>query len=86
MDANKRLKLVDIGYEIKPTCSTCSHGRFENQHELFGTCKRHDYQHLKHSGGRRELSVFQGGSCNDHEFDATLDGILHGFREFIDDE
>lgn len=83
MDANKRLKLVDIGYEIRPTCMTCSSGRFENAFELFGTCRMHEYVHLKHSQSKRELSVFRAGSCRDFEPNPGTDSALHGFKEFV---
>jgi hypothetical protein len=83
VDENKRLKLVDIGYEIRPSCLTCVHGRFENPNEVFGTCKKHEYRHMKHSEKRRELSVFKAGSCIDHELSPDVEALIHGFKEFI---
>lgn len=83
MDANKRLKLIDIGYEVKPVCMTCVNGRFDNEFEVFGTCRKHDYVHLKHSQSRRELSVFRAGSCPDHEMNPGTEAAMHNFKEFV---
>lgn len=83
MDENKRLKLVEIGYEIKPVCMTCSYGRFDNAFEIFGTCRKHSYVHLKHSQSTRELSVFKAGSCSDHDPNPGTGAALHGFKEFV---
>ncbi len=83
MDHNKYLKLLEIGYEIRPVCSTCVHGRFENAYEIFGTCKLHSYQHLKHSQSERELSVFRAGCCQNHEPNPGTEAALHGFKEFV---
>lgn len=83
MDENKRLKLVEIGYEIRPTCNTCIYGRFDNLYEIFGTCKKYSYEHLKHSDKKRELSVFKAGSCPEHEMDPGTEAAMHGFKEFM---
>ncbi len=83
MDENKRLKLVEIGYEIRPTCITCVHGRFDNVFEIFGTCKLHSYEHLKHSAKKRELSVFKSGCCTEHEMNPGTEATMHGFKEFV---
>ena len=62
---------------------TCVHGRFENPYEVFGTCRRFSYQHLKHSEKQRELSVFKAGSCAGHEPNPGTEAALHGFKEFV---
>lgn len=80
MDNNKLQKLKDIGYEIKPSCGTCKHfQQYEDAH--FGECDAQDYVHLKHSGGKRKLSVVMYGSCSKYE-PMNLD-FLHGFKELV---
>ncbi len=80
MDANKRQKLLDIGYRVKSTCGTCKHFNSYVDPE-FGDCSLHKYTHLKHSGGQRKLSVVQHGHCNSYEQDNVE--FLHGFKEFL---
>lgn len=79
MDANKRLELMKIGYAIQGTCGMCKHGFFPN--DSFGTCAIHSYQHLKHTGDRRQLSVYAHGRCNHFELDekAARLGLWHEF-------
>lgn len=62
MDQNKRLKLVEVGYRINPSCGTCSFGSFARTLD-FGECRRHLYEHAKHVGPPRFLSVHRAGSC-----------------------
>jgi hypothetical protein len=61
MDENKRKKLKEIGYEIHPSCGMCQSGIFEGV--AWGTCKKHTYEHLKHTEETRELSIFRHGVC-----------------------
>lgn len=81
MDQNKLDKLKEIGYEIKPTCGTCIHFKQFSDAD-FGDCQKHEYVHLKHSGGRRKLSVVRDGSCNEYERSDSL-LWLHGFQELL---
>lgn len=67
MDSNKRLELQKIGYEIPGTCGICKHGTFPK--DSFGSCAIHTYQHLKHTGDRRQLSVYAHGRCDKFELD-----------------
>lgn len=80
MDANKLQKLKDIGYTIKASCGTCKYFQ-HHQDEHFGECDKHEYTHLKHSGGKRKLSVVMYGSCDKYE--ATNLSFLHGFMELV---
>lgn len=82
MDVNKRLKLVEVGYEIGPSCGTCKHGRFEYE-ERFGTCEVNEYQHLKHTGKPRKLSVYEFGRCPKFERAGWVEHAIHGFKEFM---
>lgn len=76
MDQNKLNKLKEIGYKIPPSCGTCVHFKqFDDMH--FGECDVNEYTHLKHSGGKRKLSVVQYGSCDKYEQGDV--SFLHGF-------
>lgn len=68
MDANKRLELLNIGYAIQGTCGICVHGQFQPG-SSFGTCAIHEYKHLKHTGDKRQLSVYAHGRCPKFELD-----------------
>jgi hypothetical protein len=81
MDQNKIIKLQEIGYQVERVCGTCKHfQQFEDMH--FGECDEHQYTHLKHSGGKRKLSVVQYGKCNNWTPSDDLD-YLHGFKQFL---
>lgn len=68
MDANKRLELLRISYEIRGTCGICKHGQF-SPGQQFGACAIHTYQHLKHTGDERPLSINAYGRCGKFEMD-----------------
>jgi len=80
MDANKRQELLSLGYSIPGTCGICKHGEFNK--DTFGTCAVHDYQHLKHTGERRHLSVYAHGRCRDFELDENK-ARLGLWQEFV---
>jgi hypothetical protein len=84
MDANKREKLVQIGYKVRRTCGNCQHGAIPTG-KTWGTCKVESYEHKKHSDTTRELSIHGFGHCDQHEYkDGTwLD--LGRFAEFAED-
>lgn len=72
MDDNKLQELEDCGYRIKPCCGFCIHSKFANADQLFGTCTKMHYKHLKHTGEERELSIHRYGICKDKfEMDAV---------------
>lgn len=79
MDANKRLKLVEIGYTIVPTCSNCIHSNIGGA-ARWGTCDIVGYEHLKH-GETRALSISRDGTCSSHAWRPNLDyGPFDEFR------
>lgn len=82
MDANKLKVLQELGYQIPPTCGICKHGEFKPQ-TPWGTCKLHTYQHVKHTGDRRQLSIYQGGRCDKLEPDPSRVAKLERFAEFL---
>lgn len=75
MDANKRVKLLEIGYEIPPSCGTCAFSDIKPTSD-YGECSMHTYTHQKHTDSHRQLSVHRYGGCpsykpSDH-FEATI--------------
>lgn len=66
MDKNKLIKLREIDYTIRETCSICTHSSFKAR-ESFGVCERHLYAHKKHTGPARKLSIFNTGHCDGFE-------------------
>ncbi len=82
MDANKREKLIEMGYQILPTCGTCVFFKTFSA-DLFGTCDINTYEHEKHSKKDREVSVCRYGTCSDHVLAPDVSVRLHGFTEFI---
>ena len=81
MDNNKLKVLREIGYRIMPTCGDCVWAEFPQ--DDWGTCGLHDYQHEKHTGEKRQLSIHKSGNCPQFEV-ATLAHLSH-FAEFFDD-
>lgn len=79
MDANKRQKLREIGYEIRPSCGTCVHFYDVGTAQMWSTCNLHTYEHLKHSKQKRHLSVHAAGWCPNHKPETTH---LQGFDPF----
>ena len=84
MDVNKLKVLQEIGYVIKPSCMTCIHGQFKG---TWGTCAAKQYDHLKHSDSRRQLSIHMLGVCKDgYEADEVKINDLGRFAEFAEDK
>lgn len=83
MDANKDLRLQEINYKLHRTCGLCVY--FEgSKGSMFGVCKKNTYNHLKHTGDARALSVNIYGSCLDFDWDTVKLPQLHGFQKYID--
>jgi len=81
MDANKLKVLQDLSYEIRPACGLCVHGVFPQND--WGTCQKHQYDHLKHTGEPRQLSIFRYGSCKEYEFHKPLEPLIGTFNQFV---
>jgi len=62
MDANKLQVLRALDFKEIRCCGNCAAGNFTGN-ALFGTCKLHKYNHLKHSDSDRELSIYRYGVC-----------------------
>lgn len=83
MDANKLEELRRIGYTIPRTCGLCVHGTFVGASD-FGTCATRQYDHLKHTGPKRQLSIYRGGTCPDKfELDEVRASRLVAYIEFV---
>lgn len=61
-DENKFTVLRTAGYNIPITCRLCKYGQFPNTGE-WGTCGLHKYDHGKHTGDKRGVSVCLSGTC-----------------------
>jgi len=84
-DPNKFKRLRQIGYTIPSTCGFCVHGMF-GPGAHFGTCAVHEYEHGKHTGPPRQLSIYLGGRCSVFEQDLSKTGVLGAFAEFFEGE
>ena len=83
MDENKLKKLKEIDYTIQPCCAFCRYGQFTPSGN-FGTCARFKYDHLKHTGADRQLSINRYGSCPLHLTDEDkIHSILQSFLQFF---
>ena len=84
-DGNKFAKLREIGYTLPITCGLCVMGEFPDRGD-WGTCKIHRYQHLKHTGESRGVSIHRGGSCADAEVDGSkvMAASFGAHLEFLD--
>lgn len=81
MDANKAARLRQIGYQIT-ACGTCAHSDIDPPSE-WGTCRLFTYQHEKHTGPERPLSINRHGTCPAFKPRDSARGVLHGFEEFL---
>lgn len=82
MDANKLKVLQEIGYKIQPTCGSCEAGVFADPKSEFGSCVLYTYDHQKHSGADRQLSINRYGCCPEYERDPRTLGPLGAWSQF----
>jgi hypothetical protein len=83
MDENKRQELKRIGFVVVKCCGRCSAGQFP--HNEWGTCRIHVYQHLKHTGEHRNLSIHKFGYCQDFH-NSSWPSELGAFEEFTEEQ
>lgn len=81
MDGNKLKVLRQLGYRLLRTCGECTHSQFFQ--DEWGTCAVNSYQHAKHTGEPRQLSIHQSGTCP--KFERWSTAHLRHYAEFIDD-
>jgi len=87
MDANKIDMLRESHYTVGKCCALCASFRPGVKSPLWGTCKRHLYQHGKHTGDRREASVMACGSCPSFDVDdARATALLGRYRCLLEEE
>lgn len=79
MDANKLTVLRDVGYKIHKCCGLCVHGWFPKTD--FGTCEKNKYEHQKHTGAPRQLSIHKYGYCP--KFEVKPKHNLGTYEEFL---
>lgn len=80
MDASKLKVLRSLPYRVMPVCGLCLHGWFPK--DDWGTCSVHTYEHEKHTGPRRSLSIHKFGTCKKFEPRPNL-SHLGAFEEFL---
>ena len=83
MDDNKRQELKSIGFTIPAACWLCKYSSFPSKGSPWGTCKLNQYEHKKHTGPKRELSIHSGGTCQKFQLNQSALPAIHGFAEFI---
>lgn len=81
MDANKLKVLQDIGYEVQKVCGLCRHAQLSP--DGWGTCAIQSYQHLKHTGDPRQLSITRYGGCPKFKASDHALGQLAGFKQLM---
>lgn len=81
MDENKRATLAVIGYEIS-ACGMCAHAEISADQD-WGTCRRYSYEHEKHTGPFRQLSINRHGHCAGFEPSQDAPVKLGKFAEFL---
>ena len=79
MDANKRLRLNEIGYEFRHTCGRCVYA--ELSHDGWGTCALYSYEHLKHKE-ERQLSIHRSGWCPSYVRDDATQATNAHYQEW----
>jgi len=85
-DANKFGLLRDIGYTIPVTCGLCKHRNFPTAGSDWGTCRIHLYNHLKHTGPKREMSIHRSGCCSKAVLDEALRSSFGAFGGMIEEK
>jgi hypothetical protein len=83
VDKNKLQVLRDIKYTIAVQCGLCKHARFAAT-EDFGVCSIQTYEHQKHTGEPRLLSINRAGSCPKAEIDEDAKSALGPWSEFVE--
>ena len=85
-DANKFQKLQEVGYTIPVTCGHCIHRDFRhNPRADWGKCQHVMYQHLKHTGPPRGVSIHRAGRCKHATLDPTLVGTFGSFQGMVEE-
>lgn len=84
-DPNKLKVLAEVGYRVQPCCRICKHARFAPASD-YGKCMILTYEHGKHTGTARQLTVHQAGRCSSgFEWNETKKANVDrsGFDKFV---
>lgn len=81
MDDNKAIRLRELDYQIRRTCSNCKFSGFKGR-EDWSTCSKHRYSHKKHTEDVRNLSIHRSGYCGSHEWSESFQVGL--WKEFLE--
>ncbi len=87
MDQNKLKVLNDIGYAIRKTCATCEYSLFtQARGNNWGLCFAKTYEHLKHTGPERQLSINKFGHCPQYawDWDKVTKEVGVAYSEFVE--
>jgi len=81
-DENKFDMLNEVCYTVRASCSLCQHGTFIGLSH-WGTCAKHTYEHKKHTGDARQMSINVLGVCKTFEADKVKLARLQSFKNFF---
>ena len=81
-DKNKLKALGAASYSIQDTCGNC---QFSDLRGDWGTCSAISYQHQKHTGQQRQVSIHRYGYCREYKRLQMFEGTLQasGFDVFM---
>jgi len=82
-DENKFEMLGEVCYTVRACCEICVHGTFPSPASLWGTCAHITYEHKKHTGDKRQLSINRIGVCKVFDADDAKLDKLQSFRNFF---
>jgi hypothetical protein len=81
-DSNKFQALRNANYRIPVNCGLCINGRI-GVGCLWGTCDLHDYDHQKHTGPARGVSIHIFGTCPYAKMDPVKEKAFAAHQEFL---
>jgi len=82
-DENKFDMLGEVCYTVRACCEICVHGTFFPVTSQWGTCAKHTYEHKKHTGKPRHMSINRIGVCKTFEADDAKLDLLQSFKNFF---
>lgn len=82
-DENKFAMLDEVCYTIRACCDLCVHGTFIAPGAMWGTCAKHTYEHKKHTGKPRQMSISRVGVCKTFEAEGARLLKLQSFQNFF---
>ncbi len=86
MDENKLKKLKEVGFVMNRCCGLCSFATFSPGVGVYGECSEHTYEHKKHTGPKRDVTVHKYGYCPCFEPNYELLDRLGPWKTFTKEE